>query len=60
MIYDTLIGQSFEDWHNGEFMDHVRGEKDCKNKAEILQAIEQRFRLPQLLQSDTYEGDLIY
>jgi len=38
-VYNMLMTQTFADWHDGEFMDHVEGEENCKNKKEICEEL---------------------
>ena len=43
-IYNILASARFEKWHDGEFMDYIRGEQEAKSKEEILEDIRVKFQ----------------
>ena len=38
-IYNLLMSQSFTEWYENDFMDHVYGEESCKSSDEIIKDI---------------------
>jgi hypothetical protein len=38
-VYNMLFSQPFADFYNGDFEDHLTGEKDAPSKKEILERI---------------------
>lgn len=44
-IYNGIHKQTFADWHNREFEDHVTGEDNCRTKEQILADITKLFGL---------------
>jgi hypothetical protein len=38
-IYNLLMSQSFTEWYENDFMDHVYGEESCKSSGEIIKDI---------------------
>lgn len=45
VIYEGLMSQSFVDWEESDFRDHVHGEENCKTKEEIMEDIKTVFHL---------------
>lgn len=45
LIYDTLMSQSFVDWYEGEFIDHVGGGEDTKSRHDVLKSIKDIFNV---------------
>ena len=44
-IYSKLMSATFDDWFNGDFMDHVEGASGAKSQEEILKDIKQMFKV---------------
>lgn len=43
-IYNALSTQSFYEWYDIEFADHIEGAEEAPSKEEILEAIEAMFQ----------------
>jgi len=41
-VYDWLMSQSFEDWQETIFMDHVCAEEGCQSREEIKETISRK------------------
>jgi hypothetical protein len=44
-IYNTLTGQRFTNWYEGDFISHVSSDEGCPTEEEILTAICRLFHL---------------
>ena len=45
LVLDTLEGQSFFEWYEGDFKDYVQGESGHKTKEQIKEDIAHLFHL---------------
>jgi len=39
-VYHMLMSQSFVDFYEGDFLDHVEGEEECMTKKDVLRELQ--------------------